>query len=76
MVVSITKGDDSSNAQQETSGIANKLKMFNIQPKKQSIVVGSNNQKNIHCSNINSSHIYKNQLITSDLSGFVKVWKI
>lgn len=80
MISSITKEEEKiENAQQETagSGIANKLRMFNaFQNKKQSITVGSANQKNIHFANINSYAILENKLVTSDLAGFVKVWKL
>ena len=78
MINAITKNEnDKSDSQAETSSssIANKLKMFNLQNKKQSIVVGSSSLKNIHSSNINSFSVCNNQVITTDYSGFVKVWK-
>lgn len=78
MINSITKTEDNPEEQQTMGGsVANRLRMFNNSlNKKQSIIVGSVNQKNIHSSNINSFAISKNELITSDLSGFVKVWKL
>ena len=80
MISSITKneGEKAEESQSAIGGsVANRLKMFNNTiNKKQSIVVGSANQKNIHSSNINSFAVSNNQLITSDLSGFVKVWKL
>ena len=85
MVNAITKGEDPVQKEvSEISGIAagkrtsiqDRLKLFNAVPtKKLSIVVGSVNQKNIHSSSIISVALNNNQLITSDLSGFVKVWK-
>lgn len=80
MINSITKTDDVKTEEPQASmgsSVANRLRMFNnAVNKKQSIVVGSVNQKNIHSSNINSFAVSKDQLITSDLSGFVKVWKL
>lgn len=79
MINSITKSDDKPEEQQSGMGssVANRLRMFNnAVNKKQSIIVNTVNQKNIHSSNINSFAISNNQLITSDLSGFVKVWKL
>lgn len=84
MVNAITKGEVVQKEVSEISGIAagkrasiqDRLKLFNAAPtKKLSIVVGSVNQKNIHSSSIISVSLNNNQLITSDLSGFVKVWK-
>lgn len=79
MIGSITK-DESGKADDLpalSNSVASRLRMFNNQiNKKQSIIVGSSNQKNIHSSNINSYTLVKSQLITSDLSGFIKVWKL
>jgi len=84
MIDSITKADNNSDSKPEepqpsigVGSVANRLRMFNnVVSKKQSIIIGSVNQKNIHSSNINSFAVNQNNLITSDLSGFVKVWKL
>jgi hypothetical protein len=80
MINSITKEESGKTEEQQpamSNSVANRLRMFNNPlNKKQSIIVGSANQKNIHSSNINSYAISNNQLITSDLTGFVKVWKL
>lgn len=76
MISAITKKDSDKGEEQSTNSgsIVSKLRMFNQTAKKQSIIVGSTNQKNIHNSNINSYCLIKDQIVTTDMSGFVKVW--
>lgn len=79
MINTITKNDSDNALEQPilSNSVANKLRMFNNNMnKKQSIMVNTAQQKNLHSSNVNSFTINNNQLITSDLSGFVKVWKL
>ncbi len=81
---SLTK-DDSNPLLQATSNVGGeisasiqeRLKQFGegLQ-KKQSMIVTSNVQRNIHLANVNSASLSGNNLITSDYAGFVKVWNL
>ena len=76
MIKSITKVEnDKTEPVDAGNAVTNRLKMFQQSAKKQSIVVSSSNTKNNHMSLINSCNVLKDSLITSDCSGFVKVWK-
>jgi len=73
MINTITKNDSDNALEQPilSNSVANKLRMFNNNMnKKQSIMVNTAQQKNLHSSNVNSFTINNNQLITSDF------WKL
>jgi len=79
LISSITKKENEKIEEQSSSNsgsIVTKLRMFNQTAKKQSIMIGSANNRNIHGSSINSYCIIKDQMVTTDASGFVKVWPI
>ena len=61
-----------------SGGVAAALKRFQNQgmKKKESLVVTTEQNENLHATNISSFAIKDNQIITSDLAGFVKYWEI
>ena len=61
-----------------SGGDAAALKRFQNQgmKKKESLVVTTEQNENLHATNISSFAIKDNQIITSDLAGFVKYWEI
>ena len=76
MIKAITKNENEKVESTDSgNAVSNRLKMFQQSAKKQSVVVSSSNSKNIHNSLINSCTFSKDGLITSDNTGFIKVWK-
>ena len=78
MIKAITKNDgEKAESTDKGSVVANRMAMFQQSAKKQSLIVTStsSNSKNIHNSQINSCVVAKEGLITSDYTGFVKIWK-
>ena len=61
-----------------SGGVAAALKRFQNQgmKKKESLVVTTEQNENLHATNISSFTIKDNLIITSDLAGFVKFWNI
>ncbi len=76
MVNAITKNENQKTENSDSgSGVSNRLKMFQQTKQKSIVVSSSSNSKNIHNSLINSCTNSKEGLITSDVTGFIKVWK-
>jgi hypothetical protein len=50
--------------------------MFQGSTKKTSIVITTDQNKNIHASNINSAALVGDFIVTCDMTGFLKYWKI
>jgi hypothetical protein len=76
MVNAITKNENpKAESSDSGSAVSNRLKMFQQTKKTSLVVTSTTNTKNIHGSNINSCTNSKEGLITSDTSGFIKVWK-
>lgn len=77
MIKAITKDEEKKDeGKKEGNSMADRMKMFTQSAKKQSLQTGSSsNAKNIHKSQINSSVVSKDGLITSDFTGFIKIWK-
>lgn len=83
---SITKETSSTPAQSTSNVVADsvsgsiqdRLRQFQGGfQKKQSLIVTTSVQKNIHSANINSVNVFADKfLVTSDYAGFVKVWNI
>jgi hypothetical protein len=44
--------------------------------KKQSLVITSNNNQNIHSAQVNSANLANDTIVTTDYAGFLKLWKI
>ena len=65
-------------SQSYSGGVAERLKAFEGQgmKKKESLVVASDRNEALHYAPISSIAIKENQIITTDLAGFVKYWKI
>ena len=76
MIKAITKNEgEKAESADKGSVVANRMAMFQQSAKKQSLIVTSSNSSNIHNSQINSCVVSKEGLITSDFTGFIKLWK-
>ena len=59
------------------SNIQERLKQLQGLQKKQSLIVTTTVQRNIHSANVNSANLVNERfIVTSDYAGFIKIWNI
>lgn len=74
-----TKEEQTQEPTPQVSSVLDRLKKFDLthQLKKNSTLPQTNGAKKIsHNSTISSSHLVGNELLTTDISGFIKIWKL
>lgn len=76
----ITKQDENKVGSTESTGtgsVLERLKKFEGgYGKKQSLIVTTTVQNNIHSANINSANLVNGNIVTSDYAGFIKIWTV
>jgi hypothetical protein len=60
---------------EQKGSIMDMMKKFEVGQKKQSLVITSTNNQNIHSAPINSAIVTDNSMVTCDNAGFLKIWK-